>query len=216
MKPSTSQLLLSVIVLVGCGEQSSSPVPQPVPGLIRQSTPTAGALKTLVVGLPGAVAGKGKVHIREGVGGKIKIVDTTDSGSFVVALPIAEGDSLEAAFETDDGLSAMVPITPRSLGVTPSLGQPKPGVVQAPHDGKPEVVVTNDAGAGQPLLLDATPDVDVVVSNIDNGEVVTTVTDKDGKFSTKIGATTGHTIQIMLVTREEPPVTSDFVSITVP
>lgn len=209
-------LCLPLLLSCACGDQDSSPVPQPVPGLIRQSTPGLTATQKLVVGLAGAVQGKGTVHLRDTITGKAASAATTGTGSFSLVLLAKEAQSLEAWFENDAGeTSDVVTLATRYLGEGLTLGPPQPGVVSKP-DAQGKVKVSNDGGASKPLLMTATPNVDVVVVNAASGAVALTKTDKDGRFTTTIAAKTGELIRILLVDPAQKEETSDFQSITVP
>jgi hypothetical protein len=208
------RLLPFVLLCCACGDQDSSPVPQPVPGLIRQSTPEIGNTETLVAGLPGAVAGKGTVHLHDKKTGKKVVTSSTNTGSFAVTLPASETESLEARFENADGLSDPVPLDVRSLGIPPELVQTKyAGLLAVVGD---DVVVSNDQGPGNPPSLEATPNVDVVVANQNTGEVVESKTDDKGLFKVTLKGKSGDTILVMLSDPARPDLTSDFVSATVP
>jgi len=221
LKPIRGRVLaLGVTVALGlaagCGDQVSSPVPQPVPGMIRQSTPSPSGVQLLFVGLPGAVAGAGRVHLTYRKSGKGVVVDSAAGGSFAAALTRVALDELEARFENDDGLSDPVPLSTQLRFPTgPVFGQPKPGVVSKP-DAQGQVRVSNDAGAAQPLLLDATPNMDLLVANDKTGALATTKTDKDGRFTTQLAAASGQSIRLLLVDPTDVGVTSDFVTIPVP
>lgn len=201
-----------VVALAGCGDLESSPVPQPVPMLIRSSTPEQTSVDTLYIGLPGAVAGQGKVHIRSRQSGQTVVVPATAAGTFAARVP-KDALDLEARYESADGLSDPVPLAGQRLGEPLTLGDPQPGVVSGTY-GPDEVVVTNDGTHG--TLLEAPPNVDVIVANATTGVVVTTKTDANGRFTTQITASKGDLIQIMVVDPDDPGNTSDFVEITVP
>jgi len=205
-------VVLAALFVAGC---DSAPVPQPVPDLVRLSTPTPGQPQRLLVGLPGAVAGKGQVHVVQPKTGLSLSVASTEAGTFAAVLPTADAE-LALTFENDDGESD--PLLLRSAlpdGPRPALGTPAPGVVSVPDAGG-RVTVANDGGPGQPLLLDATPEVTVLVSNDQTSEVVSSTTDSAGRFAVSLLASSGSTILILLVDPDEPDVTSDFVGIQVP
>jgi hypothetical protein len=211
-------ILLILVVNVSCGEQGSSPVPQPVPDFVRQSTHELQQEKLLVVGLPGAVAGEGKVRVQDRKGGAEVVVDATSVGTFTAVLPADQDADLALQFETDQGKSEWLLLRKAQTNEPiPHLGLPRSyqGPVSSP-DAQGMVTVTNDAGPGQPLLLDATPEVDLIVSNGDTSEVVTSKTDETGRFSVKLPGSSGDWIHILLVSPKETDLTSDFVSHQVP
>jgi hypothetical protein len=198
----------------GCGDQDSSPVPQPVPGLIRQSTPKVGTPDTLVAGLPGAVAGQGTIHLLDRKSGKKVVAPSTDAGSFALTIPASESEDLEARFENADGLSEPVSLSVRALGIHPELVQTQyGGLLTVVGD---EVVVTNDLGPTTPPPVQASADVDVVVANESTGQVVTSKTDGEGLFKVTLKGKSGDAILIMLSDPTNPDLTSDFVSAQVP
>ena len=204
-----------LLALVACGDGVSSPVPQPVPGQIRVSSPAVTRKTVLVVGLPSAVSGQGTVHVRDRTSGVTASAASTAAGSFSAVIVIGSKHELEAWFETADGTSDVVSLSLRALSYGLTLGQPKAGVVSTPDAGG-KVTVSNDGGAGKPLLMSATPNKVLVVSNANTGEVVSTTTDKDGRFSAKLAGAKGESIQLLLVDPADQASTSDFVTITVP
>src|SRR5512137_468560 len=111
-------LLLGLLCLAGCGDLVISPVPQPVPFYIRQSTPmdVDTSNKRLVIGLPKAVAGAGKVHVTDRTSGNSVVVPATATGSFSAVLAVGDGPSLEASYESQDGVSEPVSLAVRAQG----------------------------------------------------------------------------------------------------
>jgi hypothetical protein len=201
-------------VVVACG---SSPVPQPVPDFVRCSTHDLQQEELMVVGLPGAVAGEGKVHIKDRDSGATLVVSSTVPGTFSAVITAGKNADLVLQFENDDGKSEPLvlrdkqPVLPH-----PKLGPSTYGQVVSAPDGQGMVTVTNDDGPGKPLLLPASPDVDVIVTNNGTSEVATSRTDNTGRFTVKIAGQTGHAILIMLVDPKDPLLTSDFVQYQVP
>lgn len=214
--PHLPRLLAAALLLLLMASCGSSPVPQPVPFMMRKSSHNQPQGDTLVVGLPGAVAGAGKVHMRDRVGGRQASAVCNEAGSFSLVIRTGAKVDLEARYENDDGLSDWVSMSrPQSGSLGPALGTPKTGVVSS-VDSRGEVIVTNGDGSGKPALLAATPDSTVVVSNADNGAVVTSTTDKAGVFKVVLKGTTGDRIRVLLIDADDPGNTSDFVSLTVP
>jgi hypothetical protein len=206
------------LVLGACGDdQGSLPVPQPVPDFIRQSTPGLTQSKQLVLGLPGAVAGEGKVHLTDKVTGTKVVGDSAASGSFtlVIAIDATKPQELQVQYENEDGLSDPIPLNTRQLHFGPTLGQAKAGLVQSTGTSG-EVAINNDGGAGNPLLLVASPDMTLIVTVESTAQVVTTPTDGTGRFSVKVKAGSGDAIQLLLVDPAEPDSSSDFVTVTAP
>ena len=204
-----------LLMLTGCGDGVSSPVPQPVPGQIRISSPALTTAKVLVVGLIGAVSGEGTVHLRDLKTGARAAAKSAASGTFSVVIATGPDRQLEARFETADGLSEAVSLSMRSISYGPALGQPGTGVVSTP-DAQGKVTVSNDGGVGKPLLMTASPNMVLVLSNAGTAEVVTTTTDKDGRFSRKLSGAKGEMIQMLLVDPGDQASTSDFVTMAVP
>jgi hypothetical protein len=230
LDPSGIQLALKVVmrrlavtlwIVVGtwsCGDMGSSPVPQPIPDFVRLSTPALKQTKQLVVGLPGAVDGEGKVHLGDKATGRKVSAASPAAGSFALAITIdpTKTKELELRFENEDGLSDPVTLPTTRLTYGPTLSAVHgPGLVSAP-DSKGEALVDNDAGAGNPPLVDATPDMNLIVTNFDTGAVKSTKTDNKGLFSVRIPAAKGDLLQILLVDPTDPGSTSDFITATVP
>jgi hypothetical protein len=207
------RLVLLLSIVAGCGNDTSSPVPQPLPFYIRQSTPGDSQPFKLIVGLPKAVAGAGKVHAR--VQGKAAEATgpSSQAGSFSLALTASQVEVIELRFETAAGLSDPVILPGPQLGFGPVLqGARGPGVVSAPDAGG-MVTVSNDGGPGQPPLLQASPSSSLLVSNASSGEVASTSTDVNGVFTARIAGKTGDTITLLLVDSTDE--TSDFLSFSV-
>lgn len=207
-----------LLLFAACGDQSSSPVPQPIPSpvqsMIRVSTPVHNLDQTLVLGLPQAVAGPGKVHVKNTVSGAQVSVDASSSGSFSATIAADIDASLQVSFETDEGSSDWISLGTRGIQNGPSFEAPKYGgtLISAP-DSQGLVTVSNQ---GTPPLINATPNMDLLVANADTAEVLSSVTDDQGIFNVQIAASTGDTIQILLVDPDQPVATSDFISGQVP
>ena len=210
----TLPTVAALLMLTACGGVSS-PVPQPVPGQIRISSPALTSAKVLVVGLTKAVSGVGTVHLRDLKTGATASAKSAASGTFSLVITAGPDRQLEAWFETADGNSDPVSLSLRSLSYGPALGQPGTGLVSTP-DAQGKVTVANDGGAGKPLLLTATPNMVLVLSNSSTAEVTTTTTDKDGRFSKKLSGAKGDQIQLLLVDPGDQASTSDFVTVAVP
>jgi hypothetical protein len=211
-------ILLGALLISGCGDQESITVPQPVPHFLRQSIPGAHNSTTLLVGLPGAVDGVGKVHVRDPGSSNSVTVSSAQVGSFSAVIALGKDSELEVSFENRDGLSDWV-VVPK-VEATDGIGLSTPnsdglGIV-SPPDAQGQVTVTNNAGPAQPKLILATPDVDLIVSNTNNGSVVVSVTDSNGDFTVKLPGAVGDVIQILLVEPANSKVTSDFLSYKVP
>jgi hypothetical protein len=185
---------------------------------MRRSTPRPEQSFTLIVGLPQAVAGAGKVHLRPMGNETEVVVVSATAGSFSAAVAAGRDETIEVRFESEAGLSDPVALVPAvmtrgapELAPTDSNGQ----VVSAP-DGQGMVTVTNDGGPGQPLVIGATPDSDLLVANTTSGEVVTTRTDSQGRFSVRIAGARGDVVRILLVNSTSVAATSDYLSYSVP
>jgi len=212
----TPRLLATIGLLILTTACGSSPVPQPVPFMMRKSTHAQPQGATLIVGLPGSVAGQGKVHIEDRKTGKRATAVSSGAGSFSLVLRTGSKTDLVAQYENEDGTSDWVSMSEAQTGsLGPTLGQPKKGVVSS-VDSRGEVTVTNDDGTGKPALMDATPDSNVVVTNAESGALATTTTDKAGVFKVIIAGASGDTVHVLLIDKDDPGVTSDFVSFKVP
>ncbi len=211
-------LLLTLLAtgVVACGLQESSPVPQPLPHYLRRSTPSASRQETLVLGLPSAVAGQGKVQLRELGGPRTVVAPSSEQGSFAVTIEVGASVQLELRFENADGASAWVPLAPPQLSYGPVLtGSRGPGVVSAP-DASGLVTVSNDGGPGQPALVSATPETELLVANATRSTIASGRTDAKGLFKVVLAAAKGDLIQLLLVDGTDTAVTSDYLSFTVP
>ena len=211
-------LLTAALTLVGCDPQGSSPVPQPVPGFVRTSTHDLQQEELLVVGLPGAVAGEGRVHIEDRKGGARVVVNSITAGTFSAVIAARSDEDLSLRFENEDGLSDPLRLREADpLGPHPQLAPSNTySDVVSPTDAGGLVVVSNDGGAANPPLIAATPEVDVIVTNGNTSDVVTDVTDAAGLFTVQLPGSTGDLIHILLVSPEETGLTSDFLSYKVP
>lgn len=210
--------LLVLATLQACDPQSSSPVPQPVPDLVRWSTPELTQTELLLVGLTGAVSGEGKVHVEDRTAGAKVVVGSSVTGTFSAVLAAAKDADLVLRFETVEGISDPVSLRKeRVLGPPPALAPAdyQAQVVTAP-DAQGQVSVSNDAGPGQPPHIAATPDVTVIVTNGTTGEVVSSTTSAAGLFSVTLGGAKGDLIHILLVDPDAADLTSDFLSYQVP
>lgn len=210
-------LPILLLLLGACGDTTSLPQPVPVPApklsAIRQSTPGLQQRTTMVVGLPGAVAGAGRVLARETLSGAEATATSTATGTF--SLTTALGESIELRYETPEGdLSEAVVLAPTRSTYGPSLDESDgTDSVVSPPDAEGVVTVSN--GSPDPLII-ASPQVTVIVSNRDTGEVVTGETDSAGLFSLQLHGEAGHGILIVLSDPAQPEQTSDFLAYEVP
>lgn len=196
-------VLLGSLVAVGCGGDASVPQPVPVPkiSLIRRSSPETDQVETLVVGLEGAVAGAGQVEIVDRLGGGVGKAPASSRGSFAVLVPTSEqGTQLEARYVTAEGASAYISIDARSgstfgprLGPTNQLGGPV-----SPPAANGLVMVTNYDDVNKIKFIDATPNVEVLVSNGRSGDVELSTTDAQGVFRVQLPAQVGDPVHIVL------------------
>jgi len=201
----------------GCGDQDSSPVPQPVPDFIRESTPGLKQTDKLVLGLPGAVAGSGQVHLTDQATGRRVSAPSAAAGSFnlVIIIDQTKTPQLVIQFENADGVSEPVSLATRQLTYGPTLGPSKGGLAQAP-DAKGNVLVSNDGGAGNPLLVDASPNMTLILTVVSSGLVTSSTTDSQGRFSATVKAASGDTLGLLLVDPQDQGATSDFITASVP
>jgi len=206
-------LAAGLLLFPGC---VSTPQPQPVPapdlGLLRQSTPVKDVAEILLVGLPGAVAGAGRVEVRDTISGEGVAVASTTGGSFALRLP-APGDpaTLELRFTNDDGTSEAVRLGAPGVGSSPLLEPPsrdRQTLVSLPN-ATGQVVVSN-VGSGGAAFLRASPNATVIAANTTSGAVAISSTDAEGRFTLTLVATSGDAIEVMLVDATDPGLTSDF------
>lgn len=187
----------------GCGGDASVPQPVPVPkiSLIRRSSPETDQIATLVVGLPGAVVGEGQVEIVDRLAGGAATAPAGTTGSFAALVPTSsQGTQLEARFVTAAGASPYISLDLRSgstfgprLGPANALGGPV-----SPPDANGLVTVTNYDDTNKIKFIDATPDVEVLISNGSSGDVVLGTTDAQGVFSVQLPAQVGDPVHIVL------------------
>jgi hypothetical protein len=210
---------LLVLSLINCGKGGDEVLPVPVPLIqyIRKSTPSSTKQKTVVVGLPQAVKGQGKVHLTDTVSAVTITVSSTDSGSFFGLLPVGKAAALTVVFENEKGLSNPVALINVHEGITPELvlAYDTDEIVSSP-DNQGLVTVSNDAGAEKPLLLQATPNSELIVANATNGEAVSSQTDTQGRFTVKLPGHSGDKIHLMLADASASDLTSDFLMYSVP
>ena len=172
----------------------------------------------LVLGLAGAVAGEGKVHVEDRTGGARVEAVSAASGSFSAVIAAGADAELVLRFETDEGISDPVSLRRKRVFDPPPTLAPANHQAQVvtPPDAQGQVSVSNDAGPGQPPHIAATADVTVIVSNDANGEVVSSTTDGNGLFTVTLGGAHGDPIRILLVDPDTVDLTSDFLTYQVP
>ncbi|MCK5795591.1 MAG: hypothetical protein KAI47_00295 [Deltaproteobacteria bacterium] len=210
------------LFMAGCGIDGDVSVPQPVPVpkpfYLRQSPPEPDQTKTLLVGLPGAVAGIGSVEVRDVIAGTHAEGPTTASGTFSVLIVAAQSSELRIRYVVARGASAFIAVPRDRVTFGPRLGAVKAASapVSSP-DAQGIVRVTNlDAATGD-IVIVASPDVDVLVSNVTSGAIVTARTDARGVFAVDIAAAVGDTLGVMLL--GDPvsgDVTSNYLTFVVP
>jgi hypothetical protein len=219
-RAASSSILFWGAVLGACGDDLTSlPQPQPIPGLVRRSTPGLSVPdpQTLVLGLPGAVPGLGELELRR-VSDALRVTAPSSAkGSFSLVIGAAQGDLLELRFRVGEGASEALVLGPvfatRGPLLVPPIGQ-KGGPVSAP-DASGQVTVTNNSGLPDPLFH-ASPGSEVLVSNETKAAVATGTTDGDGLFRLQLPGSTGDTIRVLLAASTNQDSTSDFLTFTVP
>ena len=209
------RIALLVSALVFCGVACTGvPQPQPVPGLMRRSTPGLTQKKTLLVGLEGAVGLSSKVSILVRGASATVTASASPKGAFSAVLSATAGAILEVSFETADGPSATVTLVPTDVTRGPMLskGLVFGSAVSAP-DAQGIVTVSNDDPTDPPFSASA--NTQALVSNSRTGELVSNTTDAKGALTVKLAGKTGDQIHILLA---EPGSfsTSDFLAYTVP
>lgn len=177
---------LACLLLVGCGESTGIPQPDPVPkvSLIR-TTHVAADNQVDLFGLPGSVAGQGTVSL-ESSRARVSGVATA-SGTFALTLTALAGEQVKIRFRESEAVTVTVP------GIPPPGGPIPPG----PIAGVPPLTA---AGAGRVLVqgrTGSTPGGPVLGINAALGEVVpTTSAAADGRFGFEIAASSGQRLAI--------------------
>jgi hypothetical protein len=177
-------LLVIIALLAGCGDDhSGTPQPVPIPGQLRlsQAVPIEPEPVT-VVGLPGAVAGAGRVFLQ--VDGRVVEVRSAESGSFYAIVQARGGQTLSIRYEDSEAASKVVETR---VGIqTPPPPKPISGV--------PPI----ELSAGQATIRGqaSTGDIGIIGVNQQSGVVVTTTAQPDGKFTLSIAASSGETITV--------------------
>lgn len=216
----SSMFVLTGLALAACGDDGVSlPQPQPIPGLVRRSTPamTAADPQTLVVGLAGAVEGVGELELRRVSDGLAVTATSASKGSFALVIAAVQGDALELRFRGAHGTSEPLTLAPTLTTRGPFLGPPQNtfGEPVSPPDGSGNVIVTNDSDEPDPYFA-ASPDSEVLVSNESNGAVAADTTDGAGLFGVTLPGNHGDTIHVLLAASGDIGATSDFLTFTVP
>lgn len=211
------QLVIFALLLGACGDGTSLPQPVPVPApqlsAILQSTPQENQTDVMLVGLPGAVAGAGQVVATTRPSGLVTAVPSNAQGSF--ALVVARGESIELRYQTPAGErseAALLAPTRQTFGPELTESDATPGGVVSAPDAQGFVTVSN----GSPQQILASPNVTVLVSNANSGDVVTGTTDGGGLFSLRLRGASGQEILILLSDATESQQTSDFLAYRVP
>ncbi|PID38961.1 MAG: hypothetical protein CSB49_02735 [Proteobacteria bacterium] len=196
---------LTLCVTVSCGDHTSvpQPVPVPKPFAIKKSEPELTQTKTLMVGLPGAVAGVGEIAFRDRRTNTQERGPATNAGTFSVLLSIDTGD-LEARYLNPQGeASAWVSLALRQDGIRPRLSPANwDRLPISPPNSQGNVTVTNVDPETTDLMITATPKSEVVVSNTVTGELAIGRTDSRGAFTLVLPAATGDVIGILLLQGE--------------
>jgi len=189
--------LLFIVALIGGCEGIPQPDPIPIATLIR----TTGAMPTItsvdVVGLPGAVAGVGRVTVSSPH--QTITVDASASGSFALIVDAAENDLLQVRFESSEAAVVTVPLLPIMTAPQPDplhVGSP----ITAPVSG-----VSTIFGQG---IVQAS----ILAVNFRTAATNTTVADAAGRFSLTIPAEAGDEVRVYI---ESDPLSSAWV-LTVP
>ncbi|MCA9672947.1 MAG: hypothetical protein KC503_45460 [Myxococcales bacterium] len=221
--PTRRTLPLALLALLAplasaCGDDGVS-VPQPVPvpksSLLRFSSPRAAQSRLLVIGLPGAVEGVGQVEATDIPSGARTVVPSSAQGSFGLLAATSNVSDLEIRFINDEGRSEPAPIVQAGRFGGPVLGDPLSNGTVTRANGN-TVLVSNDGGAGNPLLFSATPDSIAHLSNPANGALTSGTTDAIGRLSLSIEAQSGDILQLVLADPQNPTETSNYLSLPVP
>jgi hypothetical protein len=198
-------MALGVLSLVAssCGVDESSvpqPVPVPKPFAIKESAPEKKQTKTLMVGLPGAVAGIGDIEFRDPKTSATERGPSTAAGTFGVLLSI-DTAGLEARYvNPQGGTSAWVSLAIRQGSLGPRLDPANyDGPPVSTPDAQGNITVTNVEPKTGSLVIAATPLTDVIVTNTVTGVLTAGRTDSRGAFTLKLPAAVGDLIGILLL-----------------
>lgn len=178
-------------VAAACNDEDLTGVPQPDPlPLVSAVRATQGGddpAPVRVVGLPGAVAGAGKVTAT--LAGAVAESQATAAGTFTLEIAARGEDVVELRYERS--AAATLTIAHRCPGGAtcnaPPAPHPRPGIppVSAPVDGK--VVVSGQATAAG---------VAVVIANADSGDARRALAGTDGDFDVEISASAGDRLLV--------------------
>jgi len=180
--------LLLTALLGGCGDQSGTPQPFPLPRpnvqLLRASgAPDSGTSTPVeVVGLPATVPRAGTVTLENR--GQIATVQATGAGSFVARVPARPDDQIAIRFETSE--PALLRVIKISVQSPPPPG-PIPGVPP----------VSGPAGGLLTVQGRGSPGMDVFVVNMDTGDAaVGRTAPTDGAFTLQVVGAASHTLRV--------------------
>lgn len=183
IRSKTAITFAALLLWHGCGDQTGVPQPIPIPGQVRaMSAPAETAEAIDLVGLPGAVAGAGRVFV-DGATTSVE-ARSTAAGSFSATIKAKGGEQLSIRYEDSDAARLDVPaqgiMAPRPpgpiTGVTP-VSVPAAGVVTVRG-------LSNGAGVA------------LVAVNANTGVVAQATSGADSRFLIKIAGASGHGLKI--------------------
>lgn len=175
---------LATLMAGACGDGAGIPQPIPIPHHLRaMSAPPDRPITVDVVGLPGAVAGTGRVLVT-GAGGSVREARSTAAGSFTLSLQARGGDTLQVRYE--DSAAAALPVPKQGI-MAPLPPGPIAGVppVTAIAGGRVQVRgQSNSAGTR------------IVGVNTVSGDVAQTTAAGDQRFSLDLSAASGDAMRV--------------------
>lgn len=160
------------------------PQPIPIPHHLRAMSAPPDTLKSIdVVGLPGAVAGAGRVLVTDASGG-VTEASSAASGSFTLTLQARGGDALEVRYEDSEAAALVVP---KAGIMTPLPPGPITGVTP---------VTPTSGGRVQLRGLSNGAGTSIVAVNVTSGDAGQATSAGDQRFSIELVAATGDELRV--------------------
>ena len=167
-----------------CGDGVGVPQPIPIPHHLRAMSAPPDTLKTIdVVGLPGAVAGAGRVFVTS-ASGAVTEARSAASGSFTLSLQARGGDALQVRYEDSEAAALLVP---KAGIMTPLPPGPISGV---------SPVTPTSGGKVQVRGLSNGTGTSVVVVNVTSGDAGQTTSAGDQRFSIELVGAPGDALRV--------------------
>lgn len=186
------------VLLGGCtGLPQPIPIPHPTPdvsflrseGVLAQSVG-----ETLIVGLPGAVNGAGRIIVESHVGEFEAMA--TEGGSFGLVLTARSEETVFLRFEDSEVVKFIIPLIKTTI---PPPGSPPDPI---PPEPIPDVSPITPSGEDRVMVVGhVTAESSVIGINLDTGDVAETTSGSDlgsgaGEFRLEIFAKSGHRLNI--------------------